>query len=182
MLLKFVPVVEEQMSVKFTGKVNLLSPFNHQYLGHLLFKDGLIIDVRYMQLSGIKAFYQLGVQEFRLVKHQYIVEPEIVAEEDRRIHYPFSVMMKKLDQQLKIFSLVSGQRPPDSLKVMVDPQMISPPLECTQEEFSVLTTLTEWSRVPDIYQHSQLLEHEITSSLITLRKKGLLKIVGMKTV
>lgn len=180
MELKFVPVVEEQMSVQFTGKVNLLSPFNHQYLGHLLFKDGQVIDVKYQGLSGVKAFYHFGIQEYRLEKHQYIVEPEIAHEEDRRIHYPFSVLMSKLENQIKIYDIVSKQRPPENVKIVVDPKMVSPGLECSVEEFSVLSTLTDWSRVSDIYENCKLLEHEITSSLIMLRKKGLLKIVGTK--
>lgn len=178
--LKFVPVVEEQMSVNFTGKVNLLSPFNHQYLGHLLFKDGKIIDVKYLQLTGVKAFYQLGIKEHALERHQYIVEPEIVSSEEQRIHYPFSVLLNKLDKQIKLYEIVNNQRPPSNVKILVDASMINSNIDCTPEEFKVLTVLTEYHKVDDIYDHCDLLDYEVTSSLITLRKKNILKIVGVK--
>lgn len=177
---KFVPVIEEQMSVKFTGKVNLLSPFNHQYLGHLLFKDGMLIDVRYQQLSGLRAFYQLGIREYNLEKHLYVVEPEVVAEEEQRIHYPISVLLTKLRNQIKIYDIVHRQRPPENVKILVKADSVGEDFECTAEEFRVLTVLTETNDVNSIYGNCSLLEHEITSALINLRKKGVLTIVGRK--
>lgn len=180
MKLKFVPVVEEQMSVHFTGKVNLLSPFNHQYLGHLLFKDGKIVDVKYQQLSGLKAFFQLGIKEHCLQKHQYIVEPEIVSEEEKRIHYPFSVLLTKLEKQIELYEVVNRQRPPENVKILVDAKSITKNFECGQDEFKVLSLLTETHNVKDIYENCSLLEHEVTNSLVSLRKKGVLKIIAVK--
>lgn len=179
--LKFVPVVEEQMSVHFTGKVNLLSPFNHQYLGHLLFKDGKIIDVRYQNLNGLRAFYQLGIREYNLEKHLYVVEPEVVTEEEQRIHYPVSVLLSRLEKQIKIYEIVYRQRPPENVKILVKAETVKVDFECTSEEFKVLTALTETNDVNEIYQNCLLLEHEITAALINLRKKGVLKIVGKKS-
>jgi hypothetical protein len=46
------------------------------------------------------------------------------------------------------------------------------------EEFEVLVTLTEWNSPNDIYRHCQLLDHEITLALVSLRKKGALKIIA----
>ena len=37
---KVLGVVEEQIAVQFTGKVNILATFNRQFLGHILFKNG----------------------------------------------------------------------------------------------------------------------------------------------
>lgn len=178
--LKFVPVVEEQMSVMFTGKVNILSPFNHQYLGHLLFKDGKIIDVKYQQFTGLRAYYHLGIKEYCLEKHQYVVEPEIVSDEEQRIHYPFSVLQSKLEKQIKLFEIVDRQRPPHNVKIIPDPTGITSEFECSAEEFTVLTVLTDTHNIDEIYQQSSLLDHEVTLALINLRRKGVLKIVGRK--
>lgn len=180
MAIKFIPVIEEQMSVGFTGKVNILSPFNHQFLGFLLFKDGQVINTKYQNKEGLRAFYHLGIREHCLDKHQYIVEPEIVNEDEKRIHFPFTVLKSKLDQQIKIAEEVQKFRPPQHLRIVVDPRIISKDFECTPEEFKVLGTLTEWNKVEDIYEHCSLLEHEITNALVILRKKGALKIIGVK--
>lgn len=177
---KFVPIVEEQVSVSFTGKVNILSPFNHQYLGHFLFKDGELIDLKYANFTGVKAFYQLGIREYCLEKHQYIIEPEIVSAEEKRIHYPFSVLLAKLEKQIRLYEMVQNQRPPENVKIRVDAQALTTQFECTPEEFKVLSILTDTPNVSEIYEQCSLLEHEITSSLVNLRRKGILKIVASK--
>ena len=43
MELKILPIIEEQIAVEFTGKVNILSNFNRQYLGHFVFKNGELV-------------------------------------------------------------------------------------------------------------------------------------------
>lgn len=170
--------IEEQIAVRFTGKVNVLSTYNRQYLGHLLFKDGEIIQAIFQTHKGLKAFYQLIIQEYSLQNFQYVVEPEVVEENERQIHYPFAVIRNKLADILKLYRESLKLRPPDSVKVLIDASFMDDTLAVTPHEFEVLDTLTEWNAPNDIYQHCQLLDHEITMALVSLRKKGALKIIA----
>ncbi|MCM2350226.1 MAG: hypothetical protein NDI69_09395 [Bacteriovoracaceae bacterium] len=177
---KVMGVIEEQVAVRFTGKVNVLASFNRQFLGHILFKDGDIIQVTFNSYKGLKAFYQLLIQEYSLNSFDYVVEPELVEEEQRQIHYPFSVIKNKLGDVLKQYRESLKMRPPENVKILIDAEFLEDTLPVTAEEFDVLKALTEWNNPYEIYQHCELLDHEITWALVSLRKKGALKIIAPK--
>ena len=177
---KILETIEEQIAVQFTGKVNVLSTFNRQYLGHLLFKDGEIFQVVFQNFKGLKAFYQLIIQEFCLQSFNYVVEPEVVEDKERQIHYPYGVMRNKMSDVIKQYRESLKFRPPENVKIIIDHEFIEDILPVTPQEFEVLETLTEWSSPFDIYQHCQLLDHEITWALVSLRKKTALKIIAVR--
>lgn len=171
-------VIEEQIAVLFTGKVNILSAYNRQFLGHILFKNGEVIQVTFNQQQGLKAFYHLIIQEYSLQSFDYVVEPELVDEKDRQIHYPFSVIKNKMADVLKKYRESLKMKPPENVKILINAEFVEDTLPVTPEEFNVLLTLTEWNSPYEIYQHCQLLDHEITGALVSLRKKGALKILA----
>lgn len=178
--LQLLNTIEEQIAVQFTGKVNVLSNFNRQYLGHLLFKNGEIFQVVFQQHRGLKAFYQLIIQEFTLHSFTYVVEPEVVEEKERKIHYPYAVIKNKMTDVIKQYRDSLKYRPPENVKILIDAEFIDDTLPVTPQEFEVLETLTEWNTPFDIYQHCGLLDHEITMALVSLRKKNALKIVASR--
>jgi len=180
--LKILNTIEEQIAVQFTGKVNVLSNFNHQYLGHILFKDGEIFQVEFQQMTGLKAFYQLIIQEFSLNSFSFIVEPEIVEENLRKIHYPYAVLKNKISEVLKQYRSSIKYRPPENIRILINSDFIKANDPVTPEEFKVLEVISEFNRSFDIYHHCQLLDHEITLALVSLRKKGALKIIGNREV
>lgn len=177
---KVMGVIEEQIAVRFTGKVNILASFNRQFLGHILFKDGDVIQVTFNANKGLKAFYQLIIQEYSLNSFDYVVEPELVNDDQRQIHYPFLVIKNRMSDVLKLYRESLKLRPPENVKILIDAEFIEDTLPVTPEEFDVLKTLTEWNNPFEIYQHCELLDHEITMALVSLRKKGALKIIAPK--
>lgn len=178
--LKIIGVIEEQIAVQFTGKVNVLSTFNRQYLGQILFKNGEIFQVVFHNFKGLKAFYQLIIQEFCLQSFDYVVEPEVVEDNERQIHYPYAVMRNKMSDVIKQYRDSLKFRPPENVKIIIDHEFMEDILPVTPQEFEVLETLTEWNSPFDIYQHCQLLDHEITLALVSLRKKSALKIISSR--
>jgi hypothetical protein len=176
--LKLLDSLEEQIAVRFTGRVNILSKFNRQYMGHILFKDGEIIQVLFQELQGLKAFYKLVIEEFSLQSYNYVVEPEVVEDKERQIHYPYAVIRNRVAAVLKQYRDSIKFRPPENVKILASADFLNDAIPVTYQEFEVLKTLTEWNRPFDIYQHCPLLDHEITLALVGLRKKGGLKIVA----
>lgn len=171
-------VIEEQIAVQFTGKVNILAAFNRQFLGHILFKSGEVIQVIFQGQRGLKAFYHLIIQEYSLQSFDYVVEPELVDEKERQIHYPFAVIKNKMADVLKQYRESLKVKPPENVKMLIVAGFIDSNHPVDPHEFSVLETLTEWNTPYDVYQNCQLLDHEITWALVSLRKKGALKIIA----
>lgn len=178
MELKIESVMDEQASVKFTGKLNILSNFNRQFLGHILFLDGEVIHAKFNAQEGVKALYQLYVQEFSLNSFHYVVEPELISPAERKITIPYSNLKTMLKNVLSEYQSSLKQRPPENVKILIDAKFVESLDQVTKEEFEVLATLTEWSKPFDVYQHCGLLDHEITKALVSLRKKNALKILA----
>ncbi|MGE3608802.1 MAG: hypothetical protein AB7I27_04365 [Bacteriovoracaceae bacterium] len=178
--LKILSIIEEQVAVAFTGKINVLSKLNRQFLGHLLFKNGEIINAHYQGISGLKAFYKIIIEEFSLIAFEYVVEPEVVNEKEQQIYYSYTILKNKLSEVIKLYHSSLKLRPPSDVRIILGPEIIKEKVQVTSEEFEVMTTLSEWSLAHDVYQHCQLLDHEITLALVNLRKKGALKIIATK--
>lgn len=180
MELRIIAVIEEQVAVGFTGKINVLARFNRQYLGHILFKNGEIIQTYFQGVQGLKAFYKLAVEEFSLNAFDYVVEPEVVDEKDRHIHYPYGILKNKMEEVLNLYQSSLKLRPPQGVKILIQSEIIKDQTPVTPEEFEVMSTLSDWNTSDDVYQHCSLLDHEITLALVSLRKKGALKILALK--
>ena len=86
--------IEEQRSVKFTGKINLLSE-SGQLLGSLLFVEGEFVSSKYKESNGLKSFYNMLIDSYDKKGIRFIVEPEIIDSFNRNIHFPYSVLLKK---------------------------------------------------------------------------------------
>lgn len=180
MELQIVRVLDEQAIVGFTGKINVLSKFNRQYLGHVLMKEGEIYQVYHSGVRGLKAFYQIVIEDFSLHGFEFVVEPEVVQEGERQIFVRYEELKIKMAEVLKLYRESLKLRPPDEVKIVVEASFLSKPEGVTPQEFEVLATLTEWNKPVEIYKHCQLLDHEITMALVGLRKKNALKIVASR--
>lgn len=177
---KIISVVEEQVAVEFTGKVNVLASYNRQYLGHILFMSGEILQVKFQNATGLKAFYQLLIQEHALTNFDYVVEPEVVDANERQIHYPYSILKTKMNDVLRLYTESLKFKPPGHVKLVIDADFLNDSIDVSPEEFDILSTLTEWNKVDDVYQHCALLDHEITWGLVSLRKKNALKVLASR--
>lgn len=177
---KLFSVIDDQVSVQFTGKVNVLSNFNRQFLGHILFRNGRIVEGLFNGHKGEKALYHLFIQEFSLQSFEYVIEPEVVDEAVLEFPYGHQELKEKMAEAVKLYQQSLKMRPPENVKIVIDPDFVEDSLPVSQAEFDILCTLTEWHSPYDIYQHCHLLDHEITMGLVGLRKKNALKIVAAK--
>ena len=128
---KVLNTIEEQVAVQFTGKVNVLASFNRQFFGHILFKNGDLIQVVFNGQTGLKAFYHLILQEYSLQSFDYIVEPELVEEKDRKIHHPYAVMKNKLANIIEEYKTSLKLRPPDNRRILIDSEFLEDNLPVT---------------------------------------------------
>lgn len=168
--------LEEQAIFGFTGKVNLIKSDNRQFLGDVTQKDGLVVDAQYKGLGGKKALYTALIDDVDAGGMSYIVEPELV--EETQIIFEVSVDELKDQARAKFEHYQRSQklRPPDEIRLLVDPDFIIEGVDVTSDEFEVLAGLSEYNKVGDIYKNVNLLEYEITNALVSLRMKKALKV------
>ena len=105
---------------------------------------------------------------------------ELLPNSIKKVDYPHRVLVRKLEENYEQLSNPSGQKPPEHLKLLVKSEFIKNGGAVTPMEYELLSTISDFNLVKDIYEHSELFEFEITELLVSLRKKEALKVVEVK--
>ena len=172
--------IEEQAIINFTGKVNILAKESKQHIGAVLLINGELVNTKYLGCEGMKAFYNLCIDEDMGKEFDIIVEPEIIDKKEKKIDHPLGVLKKRMAQMINNYKEALKNRPPNNLKLILIPEFLSGKEEVSGAEYSLMCTMSDYNLVSDIYQKSPLLDYEITNALIMLRKKNAIKIVEVK--
>lgn len=171
--------ISEQCSFGFTGRINVLKRADSQFLGVIYIKDGSVVASQFAKKSGLAALYTVIIfdiddrEDFKLV-----VEPEIVEDSDIEFNLTYSELKKKTEDVYQSHQEATKLRPPENLRIVINPDFIKSGDKPNSIEFKVLKVLTEFSKVGDIYKNCDLFDFEITNSLVNLRKKNALKVLG----
>lgn len=173
-------VIEEQVAVGFTGKVNILDINSGQIYGHVVLHEGDVLSVMFKNVTGLKALINLLIDESEQIGFKFVVEPEIVNAQEKNIHYPLSVLKKKAEEAFGNYQENKSNIPPKNIKLAVEPSFIVSDHEVSGNEFDLLTTITDYNLIEDIYKNCPLLDYEITNALVSLRRKKALKVIKIK--
>lgn len=168
--------LEEQAIFGFTGKVNIIKSKNRQFLGEITQKDGLVVDAQYKGLAGKKALYTALIDDVDTGDLSFVVEPELVEEAQVVFEVNVDELKEQARERFEHYQRSRKLRPPDEIRLLVDPDFIIEGEDVTSDEFEVLAGLSEYNKVGDIYKNVNLLEYEITNALVSLRIKKALKV------
>ncbi|MCO4753430.1 MAG: hypothetical protein KC478_03060 [Bacteriovoracaceae bacterium] len=171
------PILDEQVSVGFTGKVNVLDDLTKRLLGSIDLSEGEVWSCSYRSNLGLKAFFNLCIDSFEGDDiFSYVVEPEIL-QSSRSIHYPYSVLKRKSAEVLESFKESKSLRPPGGLKLIVNPEFLTSGAQVEGDEYDLLCSIADYNKVEEIYKNCELLDYQITNALVSLRKKNALTVV-----
>ncbi len=177
--MSIITTLEEQASINFTGRVNILDKDRGQFLGVIFLRDGYILSCEYSKRQGKRAILTAIIHDLQdEYNFKIVVEPEIV-EVSNSIRLSVEQIKKLAKHEYEKFQKLSKYRPPLSLRLVISKQLMDNDYRPNFVEFSLLKTISEYSLVDDIYKNSNLFEHEITEHLISLKKNGIIK-VGTK--
>jgi hypothetical protein len=170
-------ILNEQSAFGFTGKINVLVKSNGQLFGVVYQNDGTIVDAQSQSLEGLRALYKMiftDVESQDFLK--FIVEPEILKSENFQLEISLDELKSEASKKFQEYIAAKKLRPPDNVKLVIDPEIIVDANQVSPEEYDVLSLLTEWSKVSDVYKYSNLLEYEITNALVSLRRKKAIRV------
>lgn len=156
--------IENKISIDFSGKI-ILSRQRGKELGEISFKKGKIHYARLGKKQGIKA-----------ILHAFIHEKEISLSQvktpnnNSNISSPYFKILEAVKRAKQNHTHYEKFTLPKNISLFVNPEFIKdgPPLE--KDEYKVLLKLLKFN-ISDIGAELDLLDHEITKQLITLRKK-----------
>jgi len=175
--LSVIKTIEDQSVFGFTGKVNVLLKSNNQFAAAVYLSDGQIVNASYKQMTGKKALLKLIFDDVDAVSDfKYVVEPELI--KDSQVNFNISLKQIKSEAEA-LYSKYKESlklKPPGHLKLVIDGDFIIDGSTVNNHEFELMSILTEYSTVNDIYKYSKLYEYEVTEALVSLRKKKALKV------
>lgn len=170
-------VLKEQSSFGFTGKVNLLLSSNGQFYGVAYLQDGYIVGATCAQLNSRKALFKMVFEDVESQSQfKFIVEPELVAANHISMKLGFDEVKTEAQKIYQKYVTAKKLKPSMNLRLVIDPEIIVNSEEISPEEFDILSVLSEWCVVADIYKYSKLMEFEVTNALVSLRKKRAIKV------
>lgn len=172
-----IEILKEQASFGFTGKINLLSKDNGQFLGVIYQQEGILVGAQIKELSGKKALLRMIFDDVESNQDfKFIVEPEVLAAEVMTMKISFEEIKLLAQKHFQEYVAAKKLRPANHLKLVIDPEVIVSKEDITPTEFDVLTVISEWCNVTDIYKYSKLMDFEVTQALVSLRKKRAIKV------
>lgn len=172
-----IEVLKDQAAFGFTGKINILSRDNNQFLGVIYQQEGLIVGAHVKDIKGKKALLKMIFDDVESNENfKFIVEPELLSPEVLTMKISFEDIKKEAQTFFQEYVNAKKLKPALHLKLVIDPEIIVSKDDITPEEFDLLMTLSEWCKVSDVYKYSKLMDFEVTRALVSLRKKRAIKV------
>lgn len=172
-------VLREQSAIGFNGRVVFREAASSRHLGNILIYSGSVVGCTFGEKTGKKALVSLFLEDFRNGNlYDIVVEPEVIDVES----FQFEMELFKFEEELKVIIEKSEKnkklKPPPDKRLLVNPDFVCRGDDISSSEFDLMCTISDFGKVSEIYKNSNLLEFEITDSLISLRKKGAIKVLS----
>jgi hypothetical protein len=176
--MKLVETILENMTMSFTGRVNVLAEPTKQFIGSVVLNEGVLVDSSYGQMSGKKALANLLMEGRTGNSFSIISEPELISELDFSFNMKEQDFFKFKNDYFEQYDLLRKLKPSSNLIFQLNPRKLDIYTPINFSEFDVMKLVLATENSGEIYKKSTMLEFDVTKSLISLRRKGIILVKG----
>ena len=176
--MKLVETILENMTISFSGRINILSDLNKQFIGSVVLSDGNLVDAKFRKMSGKKALASLLMEDKSALGMSVVSEPELVSELEFSFNMAEQDFFKFKNDYFEQYDLLKKLRPPKNLALSLNSKRLDIYTPLSFSEFDTMKLVLSCKNVGEMYETSNLLEFDVTKSLISLRKKGIILVKG----
>ena len=176
-MLTLIKKLRELTGSHFTGRVHLVERHNARHIGVVLLREGFLVNGRYRGEEGLGGLGELILvdETYGSGTFRYLAEPEVIARGDEK----FAISLRDFLLLMKDKYYNSDHlRPPCNLKILVKKDFSPRGEPITPMECDLLETISDGVSVGEVYKNAHLIEPVMTSLLVSLRRKGALKVIG----
>ena len=172
-------VIIRQIETGFTGKINLLKKSNDEIIGHFFIEDQKVTQFHFLSKKGFTALHDFIYFLAKGLEPKFIIEPEVVSAGKENIYLPSyqDFLEEILSISHKIADLMSFI-PPSRTLVKIGKNIFSDRGSLTMVEFMVAILVIKFREIGKIILESDYSEIETLDALISLRRKGCLKVIS----
>lgn len=178
--MSLIKTISDQVHLGFTGRINILTQDTGKYLGRIVLREGLIVFSQFKETMGKPALYHCLIEDLEEDHLKFAVEPEVVGDNEVIFSLEYQEFVDTGQKIFQAYKSSKRYRPPGHLRLVLDPDFIAKGQSVSYVEFELMGTISDFSRVSDIFNESKLLEYQINNALVSLRQKGALKVIGHK--
>ncbi len=175
--MELLAIIDQQHASRFTGKINVLKKENGQFLGAILLSEGLVVGANYQQKTGENAIFSMLCDGLG-TGARYVVEPEVVESSSIQLCTTARDIQLRLKTILTALPKIKKLIPPGHLHLLIDSEFVIDGADLNSREFSLLTVISDYSKVEEIYRYSPFAVTDTTEILVKLRKMKALKVVS----
>lgn len=177
--MELITTLRQQMQLGLSGKINLLSGENGQFIGCIFLVQGFVVGGRYRRLRGRDAVKLMAYHSMPACREwgdqvQLVCEPEVIAPADQMVKWDFNELQVELHRYILEWEGVRSLLPPGHLYLL--PRLPQPPQALTVEQFQVLSILVDSSKVEDFLVNCPYTPAKGLGILISLRRLGLIRV------
>lgn len=169
-------IIENQITVEFTGKLQLLDSTDFSSLGYISFKNGRIVDAKFENKIGERAFISAMIHESRC---KVILETEF-SDQKQTISISYRQLIENFEEAFINHKYYEYFTVPTHVELKVNSDFLRRGADLTHTEYAVLLALAKAGH-QSLSRDLNLLDYEITKTLISLRKKNALKTIAANT-
>ncbi len=173
----FVKTIADQATLSFTGRINVLEKDTGKYLGKVSLIEGEIVYCAYNGHVGKSSLYNIVIDDQVREGLTFVAEPEIVTLSEAIFQLPYETFIKESSFIYQTYRDSIKLRPPDHIRLLIDPDFVARGPNISFWEYEVLTVISDFNKVADIFSECNLLEYQTINALVSLRKKGALKVL-----
>lgn len=170
-------ILDEQSAINFSGRVNILGG-KRELLGTISFLNGNLVNSRRNGSNNLENLFYFAFDDLESSTQNYVVEPEIITEEDVLFTLTMKKFKKALSTDYSEYQKIKKLRPPKEVKLLPNVEFMDSAKGITPVQFDLLGTISEYSLVSDIYFHSLYSPLNTTKILVSLRKMGAISVLG----
>jgi hypothetical protein len=176
--MKLVETILENMTISFSGRINVLSEQTKQFIGSIVLSDGILVDANFGQSDGKKALANLLMESKSNSDISIISEPELLSENDFSFYMEEQAFFKFKNDYFEQHDLLRKLRPSKNLVLSLNCKKLDIYTPLSFAEFDAMKLILLNGSVGEVYNNSKMLEFDVTKSLISLRKKGIILVKG----
>lgn len=175
-----IKTISDQVRLAFTGRINILTKDTGKYLGRIVLREGLIVFSQFKDTMGKPSLYRCLIEDLEEDHLRFAVEPEVVGDNEVIFSLEYVEFVDTGQKIFQSYKSAKKYKPPGHIKLILDPGFVAKGQPVSYVEFELMCTISDFSRVSDIFNESKLLEYQINNALVSLRQKGALKVVSNK--
>ena len=170
--MKLIDTILENISISFSGRVNILSKEDNQFIGSIIQLEGIIINANFKGLEGKKALASILMEARSQRRYSIVTEPELIEPKEIVFEMTEHQFFKFKNEYYEQHDLLEKLRPGNHLRFSLNGDKIDVYTPLTTSEFEVMKVIVDDSLVSNIYKNCSMLDFDVTKSLVSLRKKG----------